>query len=324
MVLFLLGCSVVSSLLSRQPAVPPAPLVGHVAVDDERITVFNDSAVEWTEVVATANGVLVCTIGAVHAHDKSGLNLSNCAGGPLDAAVSVVRVDAAQGALEARAAAPAVEEQAPPVEAVPAKAPAVAAKAEKPSAAPGSKPASDPPPAAPPDAAPAAAPATPSKGGAMDLFATMSGGFGPARRLAVFNNSAAPWTGCTVTANDLYTYYAGSIEAGGQKGILMLKVQGRRREPVHLQRGREPRVAAVRPGHHAGRGPRVALAGGAPRRSSAPQNVCGTKDPGPWPLCPWNLLPFHGSGRGQPKIVDGPGFALRARRLYDAAERYSL
>lgn len=66
--LLLLGCSVVSSVLSRQAA-PPVPLVGHVAVDDERITVFNDSAVEWTGVVATANGVLVCTIGAVHAHD---------------------------------------------------------------------------------------------------------------------------------------------------------------------------------------------------------------------------------------------------------------
>lgn len=57
----------------------------------------------------------------------------------------------------------------------------------------------------------------------MDLVATMSGGFGPARRLTVFNNSGAPWTGCTVTANDLYTYYVGSVAAGGHNGILMLK-----------------------------------------------------------------------------------------------------
>jgi len=84
-------------------------------------------------------------------------------------------------------------------------------------------PADSPAPVAASDAPAAAAPAAAPKGGAMDLFATMSGGFGPARRLAVFNNSATPWTGCTVNANDLYTYYAGSIEAGGQKGILMLK-----------------------------------------------------------------------------------------------------
>ena len=57
----------------------------------------------------------------------------------------------------------------------------------------------------------------------MQLSASMSGGFGPARRLTVFNNGNGLWTGCVVTANDLYTYRVGSVEAGGHNGILMLK-----------------------------------------------------------------------------------------------------
>lgn len=140
-------------------------------------------------------------------------------------AISAVRVDAAQGFLEAKAATP-VEEPVANAEPVaqPAPAPTPSPKAAKAQATPASKDPAEVAPAAPAEVAPApaAAPA-PSKGGSMDLFATMSGGFGPARRLTVFNSSSMLWTGCTVTANDLYTYYAGSIDAGGHNGILMLK-----------------------------------------------------------------------------------------------------
>lgn len=252
MLLLLLGCSVLSSFTSKAPS---APLTGHVAIDDTRITVYNDGATEWSNVVATANGTLVCTIGAVHAHDQAGLNLANCTGGPLATPVVGVRVVADQGFLEA-AAAPAVAE--PPIVAEPGAAadPAAIPAANAPVPAtpdpvatsqptavsrpsPASAPAATA--AAPASSSPAAstspsaatasssAPASSSSApasassGAMSLSAAISGGIGPARRLTVFNNSSFGWTGCVVTANDLYSYRVAAIEAGGHNGIMMIK-----------------------------------------------------------------------------------------------------
>lgn len=236
MLLLLLGCSALSAFTSKAPT---APLTGHVAVDDTRITVYNDGPTEWSNVVATANGTLVCTIGSVHAHDQAGLNLANCTGGPLAAPVVGVRVVADQGFLEA-AAAPAVAEAAvaePAVVAAPVPAPptpgpvAKAPAVSQPSAV--SKP---PPEAAATAGSPAAstsaasssgssssAASTSASSGAMSLSAAISGGIGPARRLTVFNNSSFGWTGCVVTANDLYSYRVSAIEAGGHNGIMMIK-----------------------------------------------------------------------------------------------------
>lgn len=251
MLLLLLGCSVLSSFTSKAPT---APLTGHVAIDDTRITVYNDGATEWSNVVATANGTLVCTIGAVHAHDQAGLNLANCTGGPLSTPVVGVRVVADQGFLEA-AAAPAVAEAAvaePGAAADPAAIPAANAPVPAtPDPLATSQPTavSRPPPASAPAAtattptsspagtstspsaatasssAPASASSAPASAssGAMSLSAAISGGIGPARRLTVFNNSSFGWTGCVVTANDLYSYKVATIEAGGHNGIMMIK-----------------------------------------------------------------------------------------------------
>ncbi len=249
MLLLLLGCSVLSAFTSRPRAVD-VPLTGHVAVDDTRITVYNDGPFEWTDVVATANGRLVCTIGTVHAHDQSGLNLTNCAGGPLTSPVTAVRVVAEQGSLEAAAApeeVPATAGMEPADPAAPASAAPGPAAAAPSDAAPSSSRAehatltvsdstttvSRPAPAttsAAPVATAASAPTEtpvssppPAARASMPLSASMSGGLGPARRLTVFNNSDFAWTGCVVTANDIYTYKVATIDAGEHNGIMMIK-----------------------------------------------------------------------------------------------------
>ncbi len=209
------------------PAPVPAatsntPLLGHVGVDDARLTVFNDGDIEWTNVVATANNALICSIGIIHPHDQAGMNFSSCSGGPLSGPIATVRVAATQGYFEAATApAPAVEQAAPtpgPEAQRPASHPTFAPAAP-------SAPASSPAPSTIVVAEPAApvAPPAPAASAALALSATISGGIGPARRLTVYNNSAVAWSGCTVTANDLYSFTVGPIAAQQHNGIMMIK-----------------------------------------------------------------------------------------------------
>jgi hypothetical protein len=166
-------------------------LLGRVTVAEGRLTVFNDADLEWTNVIATPNDTLVCNVGIVHPHDQAGMNLANCSGGPLAAPVVSVRVVAQQGFFVA--AVPAANPEVPPAPAAP------------------------PEPAAP--RAAASASATPS----LRAHASMSGGLGPARRVTVFNDSGTGWTGCTVYANDLYSYAMKNVAAGDHEGIMMIR-----------------------------------------------------------------------------------------------------
>jgi hypothetical protein len=61
------------------------PLTGHATVENGRVTVYNDSTVELTSVVAIADSGQICTLGVIHPHDQAGMNLANCSGPPASA-----------------------------------------------------------------------------------------------------------------------------------------------------------------------------------------------------------------------------------------------
>lgn len=51
--------------------------------------------------------------------------------------------------------------------------------------------------------------------------ATVSGGFGPARRIGVFNDSGYSWTSCKVVLNGEWSYVGPTrLESGGHEGIM--------------------------------------------------------------------------------------------------------
>lgn len=50
---------------------------------------------------------------------------------------------------------------------------------------------------------------------------TVSGGFGPARRIGIFNDTNTAWTGCTVVLNDEWSYVGPArLEPGAHEGIM--------------------------------------------------------------------------------------------------------
>ena len=71
-----------------------------------------------------------------------------------------------------------------------------------------------------------AAPAAPAAAKTLKGHTTVSGGFGPARRIGVFNDSGYDWTNCKVTLNGEWTYSSiARLESGGHEGIMGQRFQ---------------------------------------------------------------------------------------------------
>lgn len=168
------------------------PLTGHATVENGRVTVYNDSTVELTSVVAIADTGQICTLGVVHPHDQAGMNLANCSGPPASGAIQFFQVASQQGGFTA------------PV--LTAARPASGGSSSGGSSSTASS-----------------TPAAPAEGGSIKIHTSMSGGFGPARRLSVFNDGAAPISGCRVTVNGLYGYDMKTVAAGADEGIMMVR-----------------------------------------------------------------------------------------------------
>ena len=66
----------------------------------------------------------------------------------------------------------------------------------------------------------------------MKARATMSGGFGPARRLTVRNTSGFDWTGCKVTLNGTYFYSMKDVPASTDEGIMVYKFKDAKSTPL--------------------------------------------------------------------------------------------
>lgn len=206
----LLACSVPGGSAS------PAALQARVEVKDQRVTVYNDSAEEWTRVIVTLDDQAICKVGLVHPSDQAGVNLQNCTGQVPTETISQARVAADQGQV--------LITFGPPIQLV---ATPVAAPVEEPVAAPepAAEPAAPTPtPAATARATPAAA--TTSSGSTtrgLTVESHVSGGFGPARRLHVVNRDDFSWTGCSVKLNDLYSYRMKDLAPGVDEGIMMVR-----------------------------------------------------------------------------------------------------
>lgn len=159
---------------------------GHATIEDGRLTLHNDSGVALSSVVAIGDNGIVCTLGTLQPHDQAGINIVNCTGSQGAAPARQFQVASAQGAFTAAVVAPA------------APAPDKAAASDK--------------------------SAPPSKGGGgLKVGSSLSGGFGPARRLTIRNDGTAAWTGCTVTVNDLYSYPMKNLSPGADEGIMMVR-----------------------------------------------------------------------------------------------------
>jgi hypothetical protein len=158
-------------------------------------------------VVASPQDALVCTIGEIKPKSSGQLALKNCTGTPPANPVTEVRITSAQGSylatipptdLAAILAAPATPTPAtnnPPVNNPPAN----------------NQPVSNPPATGRPEGAP------------MKVSGSMSGGFGPARRITINNESSFSWSGCRVTVNSDYFYSLGELAAGSGEGIMMVR-----------------------------------------------------------------------------------------------------
>lgn len=154
--------------------------------DDRRLWLYNDSDVDWDQVLVIVNGALVCKAEAVPATAMAELAFSGC-DGAVPEAVSTVLVQAKQGSVAlagdrlTRIAPVAIDE--PPGHTD------LAAPAE-PAA-----------PAAPAEAVPEQAPAPPPAAAALRVRVTVSGGFAAARVLTVHNDGVNSITACKVTVN---------------------------------------------------------------------------------------------------------------------------
>lgn len=183
-----------------QAAAPASAFAARATVADGRLTVFNDSATGWTNTLATLDNTVLCNLGVVHPSDQSGMNLSNCTGA-LPATLTSVRVVADQGqatilldppvSLGAVAATPAT-----PTTTTTTTTTTVATST----------------PAATPQSAPTEA---------FSAGGSVTGGFGPARRVHVINKNSYTWTGCTVTVNGDYTWPLKDMPPGLDEGIML-------------------------------------------------------------------------------------------------------
>lgn len=191
------ACSTTPPAVAPAAPAAPAAFAARASVADGRLTVNNDSAVEWTNVMVTLETTALCNIGVVHPNDQGGMNLSNCTG-TMPANVSTVRVVADQGQATitlnppvALGAAPAPTQAAAPAQA----------------SAPSTQ-------AAPSQAAPATTEAFKAAG-------SITGGIGPARRVHVINKNSYTWTGCSVTVNNDYTWALKDMPPGYDEGIML-------------------------------------------------------------------------------------------------------
>ena len=60
----------------------------------------------------------------------------------------------------------------------------------------------------------------------------MSGGFGPARRVTIRNESAFDWTGCSVTLNGVYANNMKDVPSGTDEGIMVYKFKDGNGNPL--------------------------------------------------------------------------------------------
>lgn len=202
-----------SRLQSANPVAPPATLSARVSFAEGRITVNNDSAAEWSTVVATPADGVDCNLGIIHPHDQGSMALTNCSNGGPKAPISQVRVAADQGQLVIALQPPVDPGVAPPLPApvVPEAAPAQAAAPHASASAPAQV-------AASPTVEAPKAEIPPLR-----ISARVSGGFGPARRLNVTNDGSSAWTGCSLTLADHYHYQMKTLNAGKTEGIMLVR-----------------------------------------------------------------------------------------------------
>lgn len=202
--LLVLACSFPTT---PPPPAPPPAFAARASITGGSLYIFNDSDTAWANVVAAPGDALACTIGTVPAKGAGQVMLKDCAGTPPAAPVTEVRVSAAQG--EAIATIPATDLAgllaAPATEPVPT---------PRPKASSGTAGSSSTTPAA-------AAPAAGAE--AMRSSASMSGGFGPARRITFNNENSYGWTGCSLVLNDAYSYNLGTLPARGGEGIMLVR-----------------------------------------------------------------------------------------------------
>jgi hypothetical protein len=198
--LLFLACSLPTT---QTPPAPPPAFTARASITGGTLYIFNDSDSAWANVVASPGDALACTIGAVPAKGSGQVQLKDCAGTPPAAPVTQVRVSAAQG--EVVVTIPATD-----LAGLLAAAPAEPVPASRPKAAG----------AAPTGSAPAEPAATTE---AMRGSASMSGGFGPARRITYNNENSYGWTGCTLVLNDAYSYNLGTLPARGGEGVMLVR-----------------------------------------------------------------------------------------------------
>lgn len=79
---------------------------GHATIADGRLTVFNDSGVALSSVVAIGDNGIVCTLGTLQPHDQAGINIANCTGAQGAAPAKQFQVASAQGSFTALVTAP--------------------------------------------------------------------------------------------------------------------------------------------------------------------------------------------------------------------------
>lgn len=76
----------------------------------------------------------------------------------------------------------------------------------------------------------------------------MSGGFGPARRLNIWNESTFGWTGCKVTLDGTYSFSMKDVAAGMDEGIMVYKFKDGRGNPFTSNAEVESVAVACREG----------------------------------------------------------------------------
>jgi hypothetical protein len=204
--LLFLACSLPTT---QAPPPPPATFVARASITGGTLYIFNDSDTAWANVVAAPGDALACTIGVVPAKGAGQVLLKDCAGTAPAAPVTEVRVSAAQG--EAIATIPPTD-----LAGILASAPAEPVPTPRPKSGGTSSPSATTTAAPPPSEA---APTTEAMRGS----ASMSGGFGPARRITYNNENSYGWSGCTLVLNDTYTYNLGTLPARGGEGVMLVR-----------------------------------------------------------------------------------------------------